>query len=137
MDADGTSRSLTTRPVRFSGKRLFVNLDSSAGEMRAEILDSRNEVIKGFSAEECNPLRINNTLAAVSWHGGADLSRLAGQPVKLRFRLRDARLFAFWVSPDDSGSSNGFVAAGGPGFTSTRDTVGTSAYRFCCRPATW
>jgi hypothetical protein len=137
MDADGTPRSLTTRAVSFSGKRLFVNVDSTAGEMRVEILDAHNEVIKGFSADDCVPLRTNNTLAGVRWRGGSDLSRLAGQPVKFRFRLRDARLFAFWVSPDDSGGSNGYVAAGGPGFTSTRDTMGSRAYQFCCRPATW
>jgi hypothetical protein len=137
MDADGTPRSLTTRLVRFHGKRLFVNVDSTAGEMRVEILDAHNEVLKGFSADDCMPLQTNNTLAAVRWRGGNDLSKLAGQTVKFRFRLRDARLFAFWVSPDGHGSSNGYVAAGGPGFTSTRDTVGSDAYRFCCRPATW
>jgi hypothetical protein len=30
----------------------------------------------------------------------------------------------FWISPDDSGASHGYVAAGGPGFTSNVDTVG-------------
>jgi hypothetical protein len=137
MDADGTPRSLTTRLVRFRGKRLFVNLDSTAGEMRVEILDAHNEVVKGFSADDSLPLQTNNTLAGVRWRVGDDLSKLAGQPLKFRFHLRDARLYAFWVSPDERGSSNGYVAAGGPGFTSTRDTVGTEAYRFCCRPATW
>ena len=137
MAADGTPRSLTTRPLRFSGKRLFVNVDSAAGEMRVEVLRANNEVVDGFSADDCLPLRVNNTLAGVHWRGGDDLSGLAGQPVKFRFRLRDARLFAFWVSPDDSGSSNGYVGAGGPGFTSARDTVGAKAYQYCCRPAVW
>jgi hypothetical protein len=137
MDADGTPRVLTTRRVRFSGSRLFVNLDSTAGEMRVEILDSNGEVIPGFSADDCVPLRVNNTLAAVRWREGADLSRIARQPVKFRFQLRDARLFAFWVSADDSGASNGYIAAGGPGFTSLRDTEGTKSYQNCCRPELW
>jgi hypothetical protein len=137
MAAGGTPRSLTTRPVRFSGKRLFVNVDSTAGEMRVEILDAHNETLKGFSADECLPLRTNNTLTPVRWRAGNDLARLAGQPVKFRFHLRDARLFAFWVSPDDTGASSGYVGAGGPGFTSTRDTVGARSYQFCCRPAVW
>jgi hypothetical protein len=38
-------------------------------------------------------------------------------------------LYSFWVSPERSGASQGYVAAGGPGFTGARDTVGAAAYR--------
>jgi hypothetical protein len=31
----------------------------------------------------------------VAWKGGEDVSSLAGKPVKLRFRLKDADLFSF------------------------------------------
>jgi hypothetical protein len=137
LEADGTLRSITTRSVRFTGTRLFVNVDSTAGEMRVELLDAAGNAIPGFTAAECLPLRVDNTLAAVSWRGGADLSRIAGQTVRIRFQLRDAQLFSFWVSPDDSGSSQGYVAAGGPGFTGSRDTEGSRAYRNCCRPDVW
>ena len=137
MDADGTSRFLTTRPVRFSGKRLFVNVESTAGEIRVEVLDTKGKVLKNLSADECIPLRTDNTLAEVRWLGVNDLSGVSGQPVKFRFLLRNARLFAFWVSPDERGSSNGYVAAGGPGFRSTRDMEGTRSYQFCCTPAVW
>jgi hypothetical protein len=30
----------------------------------------------------------------VEWRGGSDLSSLAGQPIRLRFWLKDADLFA-------------------------------------------
>jgi hypothetical protein len=36
----------------------------------------------------------------------------------------NGRLYSFWVSPDASGASYGYVAAGGPGFTGPTDTVG-------------
>ncbi len=137
MDADGTAGFLTTRPVRFSGKRLFVNVDSTAGELRAEVLDTNDRVLKGLSADDCIPLRIDNTLAEVRWRGVHDLSGISARPVKFRFLLRNARLFAFWVSPDERGSSRGYVAAGGPGYTSACDTVGNLSYQSCCRPITW
>ena len=70
------------------------------------------------------PLRADKTLAAVTWKGAADLASLAGQPVRFRFQLRSGALFAFWVSPDTSGASYGYVAAGGPGFSEARDTSG-------------
>jgi hypothetical protein len=60
----------------------------------------------------------------VRWKGADDLGGLAGKTVALRFRLRSGKLYAFWVSPEASGASHGYVAAGGPGFTQIRDTVG-------------
>lgn len=46
-----------------------------------------------------------------------DLAAAAGKPVRLRFHLKKARLFAFWVSGSKAGASGGYVAAGGPGLT--------------------
>jgi hypothetical protein len=43
---------------------------------------------------------------------------------KVRFHLRQGRLYAFWVSPDPSGASHGYVAAGGPEFNGPVDNVG-------------
>ena len=137
IGADSDVRSMTTRPVRFSGKRLFVNVDSTAGEMRVEVLDANSRVIKNLSADDCIPLRSDNTLAEVRWRGVSDLSAVSGQPVRFRFFLRNARLFSFWISADQSGSSNGYVAAGGPGYTHSRDTEGSRSYQSCCRPLTW
>ena len=49
--------------------------------------------------------------------------------LRLRFHLKNGSLYAFWFSPDASGASHGYVAAGGPGFTSNQDTVGLAALR--------
>jgi len=59
----------------------------------------------------------------VTWKA-ADLAGVAGKPVKFRFHVKAGRLYAFWVSAEKSGASHGYVAAGGPGFTQIRDTVG-------------
>ena len=53
--------------------------------------------------------------------GAADLGGVSGKAVKLRFSVKAVRLYAFWVSPERSGISRGYVAAGGPGFTSAVD----------------
>ncbi|MBN1421365.1 MAG: alpha-galactosidase [Planctomycetes bacterium] len=129
LDADPDGGTVTTRPVRFSGKHLFVNADAARGELRVEVLDAGGGVIAPFARDACAPVRADATLAEVRWEGAADLSAVAGRPVRLRFLLRDARLFAFWVAPDASGASRGYVAAGGPGFTGPTDTVGRSGYR--------
>ena len=114
--------------MRFTGKRLFVNADADGGELSVEVLDADGGVIAPFSRENCSPASADSTIQPVKWRGAEDLSAVAGKPVRLRFHLKSARLFAFWVSPDESGASNGYVAAGGPGFTGPRDTVGLGAY---------
>jgi len=121
MDAGETPGVLTTRPVTFHGSQLFVNIDAPQGELRVEILDGSGNVIAPFSKENCEPVRGDSTKHLVRWK--EDLSALVGKPVKFRFHLTNGKLFAFWVSPDKSGASNGYVAAGGPEFSSYKDTT--------------
>ena len=129
MDAGPSEGTLTTRPVRFSGKHkhLFVNADADEGALRIEVLDASGKVIAPFSRANCLPICADKTLQQVSWKGGADLSKLDGKPVRFRFYLKNSRLYAFWVS-DKSGASRGYVAAGGPGFAAPTDTTGSGAY---------
>jgi hypothetical protein len=129
MDAGDAEGTLTTRPITFRGKYLFVNVDAPAGELRIEALDERGGVIAPYSSENCVPVRGNQTLQRVRWKGADDLGGLAGKRVGLRFRLRNGKLYAFWVSPELSGASHGYVAAGGPGFTKLTDTVGAGRVR--------
>ena len=126
MDAGTTEGALTTRPVRFNGKYMFVNVDADAGDLRVKILNGKNQVIAPFSKANCVPISVDKTLQAVSWNGAPDLSSLSGKPVKFRFHLTNGKLYSFWVSPDTSGASHGYVAAGGPGFTGATDTVGNA-----------
>ncbi len=127
MDAGASEASLTTRPISFKGKYLFVNVDAPQGELRAEVLDERGQVIQPFTRENCASVSADRTLQTVSWKGVEDLSKVSGRTVKLRFHLRSGRLYAFWVSPARSGASYGYVAAGGPGFTGPKDTIGNAA----------
>ena len=99
MDADASGGELTTRPVTFKGTHLFVNA-AAKGELRAEILDDKGAVIAPFSAQNCVPVTADKTLQAVHWKGADDLSALRGRPVHFRFVLKDASLYAFWVSPE-------------------------------------
>lgn len=127
MDAGSARGTLTTRPVRFSGKFLFVNVDAPHGELRAEVLDADGKPVPHFTANDGLPVTCDKTLQPVTWRSSPDLAALAGRPVRFRFHLRNGRLYSFWVSPDASGASHGYVAAGGPGFTGPTDTVGAAA----------
>jgi hypothetical protein len=124
MDAGKNGGTLTTRLVRFRGRHLFVNVAAAAGELRVEILGQNGKPIGPFTRDNCTPVRVDSTRQAVQWQGAGDLEKIADQPVRLRFYVSNGRLFAFWLSPDKSGASHGYVAAGGPGFKGPVDTVG-------------
>lgn len=115
-----TVGTLTTRPVQFNGRHLFVNGDFSQGELRVEVLDRSGVVIAPFMAAACRAVSTDGTRTAVSWQG-ADLHDLAGRDVRFRFNVTRGRLFAFWVSGKPTGESGGYPAAGGPGFSGPID----------------
>ena len=124
MAADEKGGTLTTRPLTFKGKHLLVNVDCPKGQLKAEVIDKDGKVIEPFTLSNSQPISCDKTAAAVTWKQAADLSAVSGKPVRFRFHLKNGDLYAFWTSPDKSGASHGYVAAGGPGFTGPTDTVG-------------
>ena len=128
MNADAIARTITTRTVRFTGKRLFVNVDAAKGELRVEVLDENGRAIPPFTRENCTAIKANDTIRAVTWKGASDLGKVAGKEVKIRVHLTNGRLYSLWVSPDECGASNGYLTAGGPGIKGFKDTTGKNAY---------
>lgn len=86
---------LITKPMTFEGSQLTLNLASSAaGGAFVEIQDAAGQPMPGFTLAECRELNTDNLACVVSWKNGHDVSSLAGKPIRLRFRLKDADLFA-------------------------------------------
>jgi hypothetical protein len=125
LDAGASTGTITTRPVVFSGSRLFVNVDCPHGELKAEMLNEAGTPIEPFTLANCQPICADKTCAPVVWKGATELTSLAHQPVRIRFTLKRGSFYAFWVSRDSSGRSDGYVAGGGPGYTGLTDTQGT------------
>lgn len=87
---------MVTKPLRFSGKELMLNFETSAaGFIRVEIQDAAGNVIPGYSAADMKEdLRDNSRGCIVVWKGGSDVSKLVGQTVRLRFVMCEADLYA-------------------------------------------
>jgi hypothetical protein len=125
MDAGPAEGTLTTRPLKFAGKHLFVNVAAPQGELRAEVLGEDGNFVAPFTAANCKPVtRADGTKLELTWNGANDLSAIAGRTVSIRFTLTNGALYSFWISPEANGASHGYVAAGGPGFTGASDTTG-------------
>ncbi|MFH1007738.1 MAG: hypothetical protein V1800_09585 [Candidatus Latescibacterota bacterium] len=99
LDAKEEGR-LVTKPLVLSEGKLHVNVDASYGALRAEILDAETlETLDGFSVAENVPITGDHIRVALSWRGKGVLPRTHRKPVRLRFVLRKAQLYAFSVAP--------------------------------------
>jgi hypothetical protein len=99
LDAGDLEGSLLTMPLKVAGRRLYVNADARQGEVRAEILDATGRrVLEAFKLDGSQPLRGDHLEGELRWTGAADLSGLPDAPVRIRFFLRNASLYAFWVA---------------------------------------
>ena len=86
----------TTRPFLFAGRELELNYSTSAvGLIRVEIQDASRRTLPGFSLDDCNEKFGDEIEGVVSWKGGRDLSTIIGRPVRIRFELKDADVYAF------------------------------------------
>ena len=112
---DGTG-SMVTRPLSFEGSHLFVNA-AVDGALGCEVLSAAGEVLVPLSKSV--PLTGDSTRHPVKFVDAIDLSSSAfsaggTRPLRFRFVLDRARLFAFWFSPTPQGRSGGYLAGGGP-----------------------
>lgn len=116
--------SFTTKPLILGrGRHLFVNL---IGTVRVAVLSTGRKVLPGFAAGLSTGAateRVDSTRLPLQWKSQAMLPLLkVGETVSLKFELGlDSEIYSFWVSEWSTGESGGYVAAGGPGFTGSRD----------------
>jgi hypothetical protein len=93
--AGASGGQFVTRPLVFQGDRLVLNYaTSAAGSVRVELEDESGSPLPGFAADDMEPLYGDELDAVVTWKSGADLASLAGKPVRLRFVLADADVYA-------------------------------------------
>ena len=86
---------MITRPLVFAGAELVINYaTSAAGSVRVEVQDEQGRGIEGFQLDQCPEIYGDEIERVVSWSGGSHVGALAGRPVRLKFALQDADLYA-------------------------------------------
>lgn len=97
--ADYEEGELVTKPLRFDGDELRLNFATSAtGSVRIEIQDAAGKPIPGHTLADAKELYGDDADKAYSWKSGGDVSPLKGKPVRLRFVLKDADVYAYRFS---------------------------------------
>ncbi|MET0135710.1 MAG: hypothetical protein ABW215_19185 [Kibdelosporangium sp.] len=96
-NAGDDAGTVVTKPITFTGGTLHLNTAVAAGgSVKVEVLNASGTPISGFTAAQAVPITGDQLDATVSWTGGASLSTLAGQQVKLKFHVDSADLYSYW-----------------------------------------
>jgi hypothetical protein len=89
-DRAGGCGTVLTQPLRCTGESLRVSADAKGGSLRVAVVGA-----DGFGLDDCAPIAADVTEEAVAWKGGKPWASLNGRTVRLRFELRNVKLFAF------------------------------------------
>ena len=91
---------ILTRPIVMNGSELEVNakIISDQGQIKVAVLDLSGKEMPGFGFGDCQPLKGDDLKRKVSWGQGKQLADLPKQPLRLKFRLEQSTLYAFYVT---------------------------------------
>ena len=91
LDAGDKQGTLTTKPFVTRASSLHVNIDAAGGAGVVEVLDREGSVLA-----VSKPMSEDEPRRRLAWAEG-DLADFAGQTIRFRFHLRNARLYSFWL----------------------------------------
>ena len=109
LDAADEPGVTITRPLVFEGGTLTVNA-AVEGQMKVAILslpgkeitgynvglkDAPKKDVAGYGIGDCDPIKTDSVRHVVTWRGNSSVGNLAGQVVRLRFEMQNAKLYAF------------------------------------------
>ncbi|MBC7818202.1 MAG: hypothetical protein IAG10_15045 [Planctomycetaceae bacterium] len=104
LSAGENEGTVVTKPFKLEGNKLLVNVDAHAGEASVEVLDEAGQPLAGYSGDEVVPVtNLDDLRWQPQWKKHTDLSALRNKAVRLKFRLRDAKLYSFQIGGEQAG----------------------------------
>jgi hypothetical protein len=95
VNAGADEAEMITKPLIFKGNRLSLNCATSAGgRIRVEMQSPDGKPLPGFELEKSNQIVGDAIDQNATWKKNSSLASLAGKPVRLRFVMQEADLFA-------------------------------------------
>ena len=123
LDTGEETGIIITRPFVFEGDKLTLNVDARRPDSRREtrglakggqvkvaivalhgkeytgynvaLTNPPKKPVRGFGIDECDPIRTDSVRQVVTWKGDPGVGNLAGQVVRLRFEIKNAKLYSF------------------------------------------
>ena len=86
---------LITKPLTFVGSKLVLNYaTTSGGSVEVELQNEQGEAIPGFEIFQCQSLTGDQVRGTVTWKKDSNLSKLAGQPIRIRLKAKDVDIYS-------------------------------------------
>ena len=99
VNAPYAGGEFVTRPLTFSGSELSINYaTSAAGSVHVELQDAHGRPLDGFELGSSIEMFGDEIDRRVAWKDRPDLGSLADRPIRVRFVLKDADLYALQFS---------------------------------------
>ena len=100
VDAGDETGALVTKTFRCAGGPLTINAAARGGLVGVAVLDEDGIQHRGYSRHECALFDGDSTSHRVTWRDKRSLDELQGRNIRLKFYLRNAKLFAFAVGQE-------------------------------------
>jgi len=98
LDAGGEVGKITTRPMTFEGKKLFINADiAKDGWVKAAILTSESQPVALYGLDDSVALTEDTTKGQMVWKSKEELVPPGDEHLRLVFQLKNAKLYSFWI----------------------------------------
>jgi hypothetical protein len=98
LNAGTSTDVVTTRPLSFAGRRLFLNAEvQDEGWIKVALLSRENEPIREHTRDDAVPITPGATELPDAWKTAQVLHCPASQHVRLQFAFSNARLYSFWI----------------------------------------
>jgi hypothetical protein len=97
LDGDADGGQMITTPVVLRGRSLHINADAGGGEIRVAIRNIDGATVEGFSESACQPIAADTLDSIVSWASSPSLKVIQSRPVRLVFRIQNAKLYSIWT----------------------------------------
>jgi hypothetical protein len=116
LDADAVQAVSFTKAIEAQRGEMELTLNmstSAAGSIQVALLDAEGKAIPGYGFNECDTLIGDGVNIPVSWSGNTELNQLAGMPIRVHFRLKDADIYAMQFGDDADNLGDVLVSAVG------------------------
>jgi hypothetical protein len=92
--------TLLTKPLRFDAGTLRINAAvQPGGYVKAELLDAPGQPRPGYEVDHCQAFQGDSLNGELTWAGKAAVPPSAPDGTRIRFLLKKAKLYSFWIEP--------------------------------------
>jgi len=94
LESYATTGSVATRPVRFNGPNLTLNVNAPYGSVRVQLTNSGGEAYPGFGFQDSVPFTGDELFHRPKWRGDRSIESLGDVPIHIEVEVTRGEIYA-------------------------------------------